>query len=290
MRPSPLHREAGRGSSRAGLWASTGWPAWPWSRHTFSQKMAQAEAYAWASCRLCRPLTGQGWGTPQAWWTLSTAVLAGVPAGMQAPGEPAGGREAPRHRCSCASEVGFHGPPQPQPHTPRAGGQPGSYLPDVQAYSLVVLAREAHGAPHSTVIPRRGLGPACPAQCVHPGSLQDGNVYLAGLQDPQPELGVAGKATVVPAAACRLSLDPGPGQLLRVAQHLLWGSNTSMSPLGMAPLPPPPSPALASSRAPRGRVGLGKAGTRASSRGAGPCAALPPQKVAAPDRGPAQAG
>lgn len=76
------------------------------------------------------------------------------------------------------------------------------YLPEVQAHGLVVSAWAA--------------------SCAHPWPLQDTHVHLAGLADPQPELGVAGEAAVVPAASCRLALDPGPGQLLSVAQHLSW--------------------------------------------------------------------
>lgn len=76
------------------------------------------------------------------------------------------------------------------------------YLPDVQAHGLVV--------------------PAWVARRAQPWSLQDGHVYLAGLADPQPELGVAGEAAVVPAASRRLALDPGPGQLLSVAQRPSW--------------------------------------------------------------------
>lgn len=86
------------------------------------------------------------------------------------------------------------------------------YLPDVQTHGLAVLAQAARGAPGGMVVPH--WGSACQA---HPGSLQDGHVQLAGFRDPQPELGVTGKAAVVPAAACRLPLDPGPGQLLSVA-------------------------------------------------------------------------
>ena len=94
------------------------------------------------------------------------------------------------------------------------------YLPEVQAHGLVVSAWAAG--------------------CAHPRPLQDAHVHLAGLADPQPELGVAGEAAVVPAASCRLALDPGPGQLLSVAQHLSWaGMRRSDAGMGSPSRPQP---------------------------------------------------
>lgn len=70
----------------------------------------------------------------------------------------------------------------PVPASHRAGCQARvGYLPDVQAHGLVV--------------------PAWAARRAQLWSLQDGHVYLAGFADPQPELGVAGEAAVVPAAS-----------------------------------------------------------------------------------------
>lgn len=81
------------------------------------------------------------------------------------PGDEAG--KAPGS-CSCPASPG-----------PEQGARPRrSYLPDMQAHSLVVLAQEAGRAPRGTLAPHRCPSPACPARGAHPGSLQDGNKHL----------------------------------------------------------------------------------------------------------------
>lgn len=55
--------------------------------------------------------------------------------------------------------------PPAQPSVSQAGL---SYLPEVQAHSLVVLAWDARWAPRSMTVTHQCPGPACPVHCTQP--------------------------------------------------------------------------------------------------------------------------